>query len=158
MNNLEKALDLITAGRRKSNVGLAWSLAQEAAELAGVEVHRDPRVSSRRGWPDFERLEADVRAALAPQFVIVSRHAGAVEWLRRKGIEGEVITHITDPSAVAGKIVVGNLPMHLAAAADRVGVIEMPDLPAEKRGVDLTADEMEEFGARLSWYRVESLI
>ena len=157
MNNLEKALDLITAGRRKSNVGWAWALAQEAAELAGVEVHRDPRVKSRNGWPDFERLEADVRAALAPQFVIVSRHQGAIEWLRRRGVVGDVITHISDPSVVAGKVVVGNLPMHLAAAADRVGVIAMPDLPAEKRGQDLTADEMENFGARLEWYAVRKV-
>jgi len=157
MNNLEKALDLITAGRRKSNVGWAWALAEEAAALAGVQVHRDPRVSSRRGWPDFGRLEADVRAALAPKYIVVSRHAGAIEWLRRQGIEGEVITHVTDPSVVAGKVVVGNLPMHLAAAADRVGVIAMPDLPAEKRGVDLTADEMENFGARLEWYAVRKV-
>jgi len=87
--------------------------------------------------------------------IIVSRHAGAIEWLRRRGIEGEVISHVADPEVIRGKTVVGNLPMHLAAAADRVGVIEMPNLPPDARGRDLSADEMEAFGASISWYRVE---
>lgn len=88
------------------------------------------------------------------EYLIVSRHAGAVEWLRRKGVVGEVITHAT-PDDVRGKLVVGNLPMHLAALASRVGIIEMPDLPPEARGKDLSADEMDAFGAILTWYRVE---
>jgi len=91
------------------------------------------------------------------EYLIISRHSGAVEWLRRNGIEGEVVTHVDGPEIIRGKIVVGNLPMHLAAAASRVGIIEMPNLPAEARGRDLTADEMDKYGARLAWYKVEAL-
>lgn len=92
--------------------------------------------------------------ATCARVIIVSRHAGTIEWLRERGITGEVIAHVSDPSQVTGKIVVGNLPLHLAAQAFAVAAIDMPNLPAEKRGQDLTPNEMDEFGARLSVYRV----
>ncbi|GIV04077.1 MAG: hypothetical protein KatS3mg015_2907 [Fimbriimonadales bacterium] len=85
--------------------------------------------------------------------VIVTRHAGAVEWLARRGITGTVIEHAS-PDDVHGKIVVGVVPLDLAALADEVWVIGLPHLPVEWRGRDLTADEMDEAGARLTHYRV----
>ena len=87
------------------------------------------------------------------EFVIVSRHAGAVEWLRRQGIEGKVIAHAA-PEDVRGKVVIGALPLHLAALAERVGSIDMPQLAAADRGRDLTPEEMDAAGAHLSWYVV----
>ena len=47
--------------------------------------------------------------------IIVSRHSGAVEWLRRQGIVGDVLSHVTDVAQIAGQRVVGALPLHLAA-------------------------------------------
>ena len=70
--------------------------------------------------------------------VIVTRHAGTIEWLKSHGIEGEVISHVSDPVQIVGKRVYGTLPLHLAAQAAEVVTIDMPRLPAEKRGVDLT--------------------
>ena len=97
--------------------------------------------------------ERGYRATCA-HVVIVSRHAGAIEWLQSHGITGEVIAHVTDPAQIAGKTVIGALPLHLAAQAFAVVAIDMPNLPAEKRGQDLTPDEMDEFGACLSVYHV----
>lgn len=88
--------------------------------------------------------------------IIVTRHAGAVEWLARHGITGEVIPHVADPALIRGRVVIGALPLHLAAEAECIGSIDLPGLPPEKRGADLTPEEMDAAGAALHWYVVES--
>ncbi len=89
--------------------------------------------------------------------VIVARHTGLVEWLRLRGVIGEVIPHVTDPSQIRGKVVYGVLPLNLAAEAAEVWVVDLPNLPAAKRGQELSIQEMDEFGATLSGYKVERL-
>ncbi|HOW77965.1 MAG TPA: CRISPR-associated protein Csx16 [Verrucomicrobiota bacterium] len=86
--------------------------------------------------------------------IIVSRHTGAVEWLRQHGIVGEVLAQVTDPAQIAGRVVVGALPLHLAAVAVEVMAIDMPGLRADQRGKDLTPAEMDAAGASLGRYRV----
>jgi len=88
------------------------------------------------------------------QPLIVTRHAGLVEWLTRRGITGEVIQHVTSPALVAGRDVIGALPLHLAAEAASVTVVDMPLLTPEQRGKDLTPEEMDEAGATLRRYVV----
>ena len=88
--------------------------------------------------------------------VIVSRHQGLVDWLRRKGIVGKVVTHAT-PDDVRGKDVIGNLPLHLAAVAKSVTVVDMPALPADWRGQDLSPDQMDQAGATLSRYVIRKV-
>ena len=88
------------------------------------------------------------------EFVIVSRHEGAVKWLEsRRGITGSVIAHAT-PEDVRGKVVIGALPLHLAALTEAVGSIDMPRLRPDQRGVDLSPEDMDAAGAYLSWYVV----
>lgn len=89
--------------------------------------------------------------------VIVTRHAGAVEWLAAQGITGTVISHVTEPAQVAGKAVIGALPLHLAASTARIGSIDMPNLAAADRGRDLTPEEMDAAGAAIRWYVVEAI-
>lgn len=88
--------------------------------------------------------------------LIVTRHAGTVAWLRARGIEGEVIAHAT-PEDVMGRVVYGVLPMHLAAEADQVWVIDLPGLKPEDRGRDLTPEEMDSAGATLAGYWVSRI-
>jgi CRISPR-associated protein Csx16 len=85
--------------------------------------------------------------------VIVSRHRGAVEWLRRRGIVGPVIEH-AEPNDVVGKVVYGVLPFHLAALAKELVMIDTPGIPLGRRGGDLTPEEMDLFGATLTHYLV----
>ena len=85
--------------------------------------------------------------------LIITRHAGAVEWLRRRGIEGEVIAHAT-PDQVRGRICYGVVPLNLAALAAEVWTIDMPDLQASDRGRELTPEEMDGRGAELACYVV----
>lgn len=88
--------------------------------------------------------------------VIVSRHQGLVDWLAQRGIVGKVIVHAT-PDDVRGKDVIGNLPLHLAAMAKSVTVVDMPALPADWRGQDLSPDQMDQAGAKLTRYVVRKV-
>ena len=90
--------------------------------------------------------------------IAVTRHAGAREWLARQGIR---VDHFTDHLKVdqirPGDTVIGTLPVHLAAEVCRRGARYLHlslDLPAEYRGRELGADDLERFNARLEAYRV----
>ena len=131
----------------------AWSCADnavKAAAEAGIALN-----PGRASWPDLDAMTDQLAAAMKrePETVIVSRHAGAVAWLAAQGITGNVIAQAT-PEDVRGKVVIGNLPLHLASLAERVGSIDMPQLAAADRGRDLTPEEMDAAGAHLSWYVV----
>jgi putative CRISPR-associated protein (TIGR02620 family) len=88
----------------------------------------------------------------------VTRHVGAVEWARRKGIvasdfhaEDERVVESINPENVArGDQVIGTLPVHLAAdicgRGGRYFHITMT-VPNERRGQELSPDDMEAFGA-----------
>ena len=89
--------------------------------------------------------------------LIVARHAGAVEWLASKNITGEVIPHVSDPSILEGRIVVGILPLNLAAKAAEVWSVDLPNLSQEMRGKELSPSEMDEAGAVIRKYRVTLL-
>ncbi len=90
--------------------------------------------------------------------LFVTRHAGALEWAARRGIQAIAVEHLDVTAVRAGDVVMGTLPLHLAAAVCGRGArflhLEM-DVPAEARGRALTADDMDRFGARLVEYRVE---
>lgn len=90
----------------------------------------------------------------------VSRHPGAVEWARRRGLEAVATDHL-DPAKVGFRdVVIGTLPVGLVAEVQHRGasfyILEL-NLPAEARGRELSADDMDRFGARLVEYRVERL-
>ena len=88
----------------------------------------------------------------------VSRHEGAVEWLRRQGIDvDEVVSHLDPERLAPGDVVVGTLPVHLVAEVNERGGRYLHltlDLPPEARGRELTADEMERHRARLEAFEV----
>lgn len=88
----------------------------------------------------------------------VSRHAGSVEWARRRGLDAVATGHLALDAVRAGDVVIGTLPVGLAAQVQARGAafwfLEL-DLPAEARGRELSADEMERCGAQLVEYRVE---
>lgn len=90
-----------------------------------------------------------------PTDIIVTRHAGMVEWLRRSGIEAPVIerAQIKD---IIGKRVFGVIPLRLAAFADSVVGVDMPRMSSMQidNGVDMTADEMIDAGATMIEYKV----
>lgn len=91
---------------------------------------------------------------------LVTRHQGAVDWARAHGIAAEWKPHFTEADVAAlrpGDSVMGPLPVQIIANINARGGryyhIEMT-LPPEARTRELTAADMDSFGARLVEYRV----
>ena len=82
-----------------------------------------------------------------------------VDWLNQySGIDFSgvpVYAHAT-PQNVFGAVVYGALPINLASLTSEVWVVDM-DLPAHVRGHELTAEEINNYGARLVGYFVTKL-
>jgi len=74
------------------------------------------------------------------RFVVVTRHAGLVDWLKEHGISGEVTSHATS-EAVQDRLVVGVLPPMLAASAAVVVAVDLR-VPPELRGKELSAQDV----------------
>lgn len=92
---------------------------------------------------------------------LVTRHPGAREWVARHGLVADrQVAHLAMADIAPGDVVVGNLPMHLAAEVCARGgryYSLVLDLPADARGRELTADELERHGARLEAFHVQVL-
>ena len=91
----------------------------------------------------------------------VSRHPGAREWAAGEGVAvNAVIAHL-DPSVIQpGDVVIGTLPVHLAAQVCRRGGRYLHlslELPPEWRGQELNAADLRQCGARLEEYQVTRL-
>jgi CRISPR-associated protein Csx16 len=90
----------------------------------------------------------------------VTRHAGAREWAERRGLEAVAVQHLDPGTVRPGDIVLGTLPIQLVAEVNLRGGrylhLEL-DLPDNARGKDLSADEMEAFGARLVEYEARNV-
>ncbi len=92
---------------------------------------------------------------------LVTRHPGTIEWAANAGLRGEALAiEDFDPAIVdAGDIVMGTLPMHLAARVSERGGLYWHlsiDVPHAWRGRELTSAQMNEFGARLESYHVRA--
>ena len=88
----------------------------------------------------------------------VTRHAGAREWAAGEGIAVDrVVDHLEPALLKAGDVVLGTLPVHLAAEVCARGgryLHLLIDVPADLRGEEFTAAAMSRLGARLAEYSV----
>lgn len=91
----------------------------------------------------------------------VSRHPGALDWLARKGVKVDhQVAHLDVQQVQPGDWVLGSLPVSVAAAICARGARYLHlslNLPASARGRELTADELEMYGAQLQPYEVRAL-
>ena len=87
--------------------------------------------------------------------IIVSRHPGAIAWLRSRGIDGQVVAQISPDAreVEAGSVVYGSLPLELVdkilAKGAKFVNISLPAVAFGQRGSELTPDEMAKAGAKL---------
>lgn len=89
--------------------------------------------------------------------LIVTRHPALVAYLIEKGYvsaDSEVIDHAT-PENVAGKHVWGVLPHSLSCLTKSFTEVPM-FMPASKRGVELTLEDMHEFAGEPVTYVVNT--
>ncbi|HXH04214.1 MAG TPA: CRISPR-associated protein Csx16 [Candidatus Competibacteraceae bacterium] len=88
----------------------------------------------------------------------VTRHPGALAWAREAGIHFDRVLEHLDPDLIApGDVVIGSLPVHLAATVCQHGARYLHlslDLPATLRGQELDAATLRNLGARLEEYFV----
>jgi len=94
---------------------------------------------------------------------VVSRHNGLKEWLIKRGFvyACQVIGHINDEffdSLNEEDIVIGVLPPWAIARINQKGArffaVELPNLPKEWRGKELTPEQMDAAGAEVREVRV----
>lgn len=97
-----------------------------------------------------------------PKKFLVTRHRGAISWYAKTGQRASTIeTTNFDPAIVRpGDVVIGTLPMQVAAQVCRAGGRYWHlaiDVPAEHRGRELSAEDMIAFGARLEEFKLDWL-
>ena len=90
---------------------------------------------------------------------LISRHAGAVEWMNHMGHHYDThLTHLDSPDAlVAGDVVIGSLPINIVADLNARGIIYMHlslYIPEALRGCELSADQLSALDAKLEVYHV----
>lgn len=91
----------------------------------------------------------------------VSRHPGARDWAAAEGLAVDAfITHLDVTHVHDGDVVIGSLPVNLAAEVCARGARYLHlslNLPVDARGIELTAEAMRRYGARVEEYRVEQV-
>ncbi|MCX8086388.1 MAG: CRISPR-associated protein Csx16 [Rhodocyclaceae bacterium] len=88
----------------------------------------------------------------------VTRHPGALDWARAAQVAyDEHVAHLDPAILKAGDVVIGSLPVHLAAEVCARGARYFNlslDLPASLRGRELDAETLARLDARLEEYRI----
>jgi len=89
------------------------------------------------------------------EIITISRHSGAIEWLKKYHPEFSNVQHFVQalPDDIRDKIVIGTLPINLAYLAKEYYHLSM-DIPLEMRGKELTVTDMEKCNCKLEHYKI----
>lgn len=91
----------------------------------------------------------------------VSRHPGALEWMRQRGpVFDRHVPHFDFAQVQPGDTVIGTLPVNLAAQVCAAGARYVHlsiHLPAHWRGQELNAEQLDAAQARLQEFVVRPL-
>lgn len=89
----------------------------------------------------------------------VSRHPGATHWAAEEGFSvDECVNHLDISRIQRGDVVIGTLPVQLIARVCQQGARYCHlslDLPADWRGLELSADQLRACNARLEEFLVQ---
>ncbi len=91
----------------------------------------------------------------------VSRHAGAIVWAQEQDVSVDhYVTHLDIGLIRAGDVVMGNLPVDLAAQVCAQGAqywhLSVP-VSENSRGRELSAEEIRTLGAKLQPFHVAAI-
>ena len=98
-------------------------------------------------------------------WIFISRHQGAIDWIKRShNVKiDRFLPHLREneiENLQEGDVLIGTFPLRIAAdicaRGARIFSIDM-DTHMAVRGRDLTADEMDQYNARIAEYRIERL-
>ena len=97
-------------------------------------------------------------AAFQMAVYFVTRHPGARDWASEEGLTVDhVVNHLDPPTIDHGDVVIGTLPVHLAAEVCARGARYLHlslQIPPALRGKELSTTQMRDCGARIEEYRV----
>ncbi len=84
----------------------------------------------------------------------ITRHLGALDWANKRGVHFDIhLTHLlTLEELSAGDMIIGTLPINLVAQANQRGIRYVHlslEISPELRGVELSADQLDECNASL---------
>lgn len=89
---------------------------------------------------------------------LISRHAGAIAWCQQQGIRVDcILAHLADQPIATGDVVIGTLPIHIAAAIQAQGARYLHlslEMPFAWRGQELTCEQMAQAGACLQEFQI----
>lgn len=146
------------AERRASSASHVRGLLDWRNDLLHAGMRKTPQPGDRLARNVKTLVEQISRP---PRTVIVSRHAGALDWLCRRGFQAdETKAHISDVEIgqlLPGDRVVGTLPPDSAARlCDRGVLCDILVVPTDPpdRGRELSADELEAAGAYIARMRL----
>lgn len=90
---------------------------------------------------------------------LVTRHPGALHWMRAHGPAfDQHLTHLEPTSVQAGDTVIGTLPIQLAAQVCARGARYLHltvDMPAQWRGQELSAEQLSAAQAHLQEFHIQ---
>lgn len=82
----------------------------------------------------------------------ITRHQGAQDWAYSQGITAQIMPHLDPDMITKGDIVMGTLPIPIIAEICAKGAryfhLTLP-IPPELRGKELSAQDMQNLGAKL---------
>lgn len=88
----------------------------------------------------------------------ISRHPGAIAWAERQNLHvDQQLSHLDVGQIQPGDTVIGSLPVNLAAqvCAAKAAYWHLSlELPAQLRGQELSADDLEHLGARIEAFAI----
>ncbi len=153
----------VTGGKKGMTAAATLAAARAGAAVVTIDSENPGLGGHQVGTECLRMVWPPAQAASAPaggRVLFVTRHAGAREWARRHGFEvDEMVAHLDPAQVRPGDVVIGSLPVNLAAEVcargGRYFHLVLP-VPPEWRGKELTPDDMERFGARVSEFRVAS--
>ncbi len=91
----------------------------------------------------------------------VSRHPGAIAWAKRERLVIDRWVEHLDPALTeAGDIVIGTLPVNLAAEVCNRGARYLHlslKIPAQWRGKELSMDDLQQIAAHIAPYHIQQM-
>lgn len=91
--------------------------------------------------------------------LFVSRHQGAIEWIKQQSIQVDVfVEHLNVEEIQADDVVIGTLPIHLAAEVCQKGAkfyFLSVNVAREQRGTELTYEQLEKQACSLQQFYIE---
>ncbi|MGY4676973.1 CRISPR-associated protein Csx16 [Pasteurella sp. P03HT] len=91
----------------------------------------------------------------------ISRHQGSIDWIKQQNIQIDRFENHLDVNKIqSGDIVIGTLPVHLAAQVCEKGTkfyFLSLNVTAEQRGTELTVQQLNEQGCSLQPFFIQKL-